>query len=191
MSLNLITPPAYYPLTVDEAKEHLRVTTTDEDSYIQSLIVMATEFVQNQTGRQLITATYELTFTEMNLCNNWVKIPKGKLQSIDSIKYIDAVGAEQTFSTSNYYVVGNDCGSVYFLSFPPYKANTPDAVKIRFTCGYGNGEDIPEVLKVGMKLLIGQFYKNREATSLNTVVELPIGLDRLISQYSLIRLGAE
>lgn len=183
MSLNIITAPAYQPLTVDEAKEHLRITSTDEDSYISSLVIMATEFIQNMTARQLITATYEMTLQTVPI-TNMVKLPKGKLQSVTSIKYLDKDSVEQTFT--DFYVLGNDPGTVYFNSTMSVEPLTADVIKIRFVCGYGSGEDVPEIIKVAMKLLIGQFYKNREATVSGSVINLPTGLDRLIEQYRMV-----
>lgn len=183
MKLTTITAAAYEPLTLAEEKEHLRVTSSDEDSYISSLIYMATEFVQNMTARKLITTTYELSFEELPE-DMIVTLPKGLVQSITSVKYTDVNAAEQTFS--DYYALGNDPCKVVFLSAPATKTDTADVIKIRWVSGYGAAEDVPEVLKVAMKLLVGQFYRNREATASSNIMALPIGLDRLIEQYRIM-----
>ena len=38
-------------VTLEEAKQHLRVDTNDDDAYIQGLIAAAEQFVQSTTGK--------------------------------------------------------------------------------------------------------------------------------------------
>lgn len=50
--------PAEEPVTLAEAKAHLRVSGTDEDAYIDALVKAARGRAESLTRRQLITATY-------------------------------------------------------------------------------------------------------------------------------------
>lgn len=60
-TFNLVTAPALSsPVTLDEAKNHLRVNVADDDALIQSHLEAATERVELETGRQLLTARREL-----------------------------------------------------------------------------------------------------------------------------------
>ena len=42
MPSTLVTAPSYYPISLAQAKDHLRVDHTDDDGYIQALIAAAT-----------------------------------------------------------------------------------------------------------------------------------------------------
>lgn len=56
----LKVPPAEEPVTLDEAKVHLRVDTNADDDYISGLIAVAREQVEVDTGRAMIKRTYQL-----------------------------------------------------------------------------------------------------------------------------------
>lgn len=58
-----ITPATVEPVTMTEAKEHLRVTHDEDDDLIERLITGAREFVEQQTGRALAAASYRYTGT--------------------------------------------------------------------------------------------------------------------------------
>lgn len=60
MPLQLVTPPAGEPVSLAEAKQHLRVDGDDDDLLIGSLIAAARQAAETQTGRQLITARWKL-----------------------------------------------------------------------------------------------------------------------------------
>ncbi|MCK9569543.1 head-tail connector protein [Candidatus Pacearchaeota archaeon] len=58
------TPPQDEPLEIEEAKTHLRIDSTDEDEYIQTLIISAREYCENFQNRAYITQTLELWLDE-------------------------------------------------------------------------------------------------------------------------------
>jgi hypothetical protein len=59
-ALNLVTAPTGPLLTLDEAKRHCRVEVDDDDGLIQSYLEASVERAELETGRQLLTATWEL-----------------------------------------------------------------------------------------------------------------------------------
>ena len=60
-SYQITTEPATEPLTLTEAKEHLRVDGTDEDTLITSIITVARKLCENYTNRAFITQTWTQT----------------------------------------------------------------------------------------------------------------------------------
>jgi uncharacterized phiE125 gp8 family phage protein len=169
----LITPAAEEPITLAEAKAHCRVDGTDEDTLISGLIVAAREYVEDMTGRALVTSTWDYyldRFPWSDACS-WsrhdIKLPKGKLQSVTSIKYTDSSGNQYTLDPSTYHALtAREPGAVrlaHGASWPPATLRSGEAVVIRFVAGYDNAAAVPQSLKNAMLLLIGWWYENREA----------------------------
>lgn len=58
-SLKVTSAPAVEPVTVAQAKRHLRVDWPDDDEYIADLISTAREWVESRTSRALITQSLQ------------------------------------------------------------------------------------------------------------------------------------
>lgn len=88
MRLKLITTPAAEPITLDEAKNHLKVDSADDNALISTLIKTARQLTERETKRALITQTWKLYLDESPA---EIYIPKPPLQSVESIKTISSV----------------------------------------------------------------------------------------------------
>ena len=56
----------------------------------------------------------------------------------------------------------------------------PNAVQFHFTAGYPDPAHVPSVCKTAIKLLVGQWYENREAAMSGSSTELTSGIQRLL-----------
>jgi len=172
-----LKPPAEEPLTLAEAKLHLRVDAdiTDDDSLISALIVTARQQAEHRTGRALVSQQWRLgldCFPDDSL-----ELPKPKLLSVESITYLDGDGVRQTISAADYEVITDELvGRIipaYGKSWPSCREH-PGSVRVDYTCGYGAAADVPQSIKAWMLLAIATWYENREAlTSGQPVAELP------------------
>lgn len=198
MALSLFAAPATEPVSLEEAKDHLRVTIGDDDALIDNLIVAAREHVETYTQRALITQTWDLkleTFCDPAYFDGAsVWLPKPPVSSITSITYVDLNGDSQTWSTDDW---DSDLPSgpkatkgriypVYGESYPSIRVQ-PNAVTIRFVCGYGTAGEVPASLKAGMLLLIGSWYQHREQVMVSQFagqfLELPGGYQALVTPF--------
>lgn len=190
-ALNLFAPPAEEPITLTEAKAHLRVDFTDDDGYITALITAARMITEERTNRALITQTwdYVLDCFPPNLI---IKLPKAKLQSVTSIDYTDMNGVTSTFDSANYIV---DADSVpgrislgYNKLWPTTILQPISAVNIRFVAGYGNAATVPQPLIQAMYYLISQWYEQREPVVLSRsqLMPVPLTFDLLIGPYRVV-----
>lgn len=190
--LRLVTAPAIEPLTITEAKAHLRVDATDEDAVIHGLIRTTRRLVETHTKRQLITATWDLYLDEFPDCGV-LKLPFGSLQSVSSVTYTDSSNAATTWSSSNYIVstagIVGRIVPVYGGTWPSFTPRPVDALVVRFVCGYGLGAgDVPEEIRHAMLLWLGHLYENREAVvgtpgvTINPHV-MPMGVEALLADY--------
>lgn len=184
MGLTLVTAPAIEPIDLGEAKAHLRVLSSDEDIYISSLIVVAREFAESFLDRALITQTWDYAIDAFPISSLPISIPRPKLQSVSSVKYIDTNGVEQTWGAANYRVLADgDRGRValaYNTTYPDIRSQL-NAVTVRFVAGYGLPADVPQSIKQAMLLLIGNYFERREATIAGTIIAVvPLAVENLL-----------
>ena len=174
-TLSLITAPASEPVTASEAKAHVRVDHTTEDTLITALITAARQGVEASTERQLISATWELwldAFPE----SGEIWLPKPPLVSVTSVKYYDSDGVLQTLATS-YYDVDAPAGPhaprgrvrlAYDQSWPTTRS-IANAVQVRYVAGWANAAAVPQELKQALLLRLGELYARREAGVAGTI----------------------
>jgi uncharacterized phiE125 gp8 family phage protein len=163
---------------------------TSEDDLLENLIVLAREYCEDFQNRAFITQTWEMSMPYFPC--GIIDIPKGNLQSIDSIKYKDADGVETTLAPTSYVVsdrgILGRVASAYGTVFPSFVPFPLDAVVIEFTCGYGDTAlDVPERVKYAMKVLITHWYDNRALlVSSSMKNEVPKSVNTLLSQERIV-----
>lgn len=171
MSLVRTVGPTTEPLTLSEAKAHLRVDHPSEDTLIAALVQAAREYVEAFTHRALITQTWKLTI-ERFPSGDYIELPKAPLISVGSVQYIDTAGAQQTLATSVYDADTTCTPGVVRLKYDQSWPSTRDvwnAVEITFDAGYGAASAVPEPIKSAIRLLVGHLYANRESTVSGTI----------------------
>ena len=178
MKTALVTAPTGEPLSVQEVKDHLRITHNDDPGYLGALITTARSYVENHCNRALITQTWDVFLDKFPTCYGYVRgdyfagmeirVPLPPLQSVTTLKYTDNDGVQQTWSSSNYTV---DIKGIIARIVPAYGVSwpitrvVPNAVEIRVVVGYGNASTVPQEIKQAMLLLISHWYENREAVT--------------------------
>ncbi len=202
MPMQLITPPAGEPVSLAEAKLHLRVDFDDDDSLIQVLISAARQAAETLTNRQLVTARWRMvldsfpgpslmgvpagqTFT---LPGHAVLLPKSPVASVVEIRYLDMAGVWQVMPAANYTV---DCACEPARITPVFRQIWPiplpqiGAVSVIFDAGYGDASAVPEGIKTWIKLRLGSLYVHREEVASMTrgrIDPLPF-IDGLLDPY--------
>ena len=165
MGLTVTTAATATPVSLAEAKAHLRVDTSDEDALVTALIQAATEYAQAYTSRRLMTTVFDYTLDSFP-STGVICLPEPPLQSVASVTYIDTNGDSQTWSSSLYTVKTDEIlGTIrpaYNEDFPSTRDEV-DAVTVSFTAGYADAASVPSTIKSAMLLLIGHLYENRES----------------------------
>lgn len=185
MRLKLATPPASEPVSLAEAKEQLRIDHSDEDGFITGLIEAARLYFEEAARRAFITQTWRLSLDEWPDDSDEIELPRPPLQSVTSVVYTDEDGNATTWSTDDYIVdTDSEPGRIVLASnknWPGVTLYPANPIQITFVAGYGNDStDVPATYRQGIKLLIGHWYENREATVEATVKKIPLAADSLI-----------
>jgi uncharacterized phiE125 gp8 family phage protein len=186
MSLIEITAPTVEPVSIAEAKEHLRIDHTRDDATIRAMITAARQYGENRTKRAWCTRTLELVLDEFE---DVIYLPRPPLQSVTSVKYIDAAGTQQTVDSGDYEV---DADHLPPRVFPVYGGAWPatrdevNAVRIRYDAGYTTS--IPQILKSWILSRVGTMYENRESLMVGQqVIEIPRPfVDALLDAFRVI-----
>lgn len=205
MPLQLITPAAQEPVSILEARQHLRVDFDDDDALISVLISAARQAAETLTGRQFITARWKLVLDSFpgpslmgvpagvpfTLPGHAILLPKGPVQSVVAINYLDMAGVLQTMPAANYAQdlfceparITPVFGQIWPIPLPQI-----GAVSVTFDAGYGAPEQVPEGIKSWIKLRVGSLYAHREdlaALSRGRIEPLPF-LDGLLDPYRMV-----
>lgn len=164
MPTKLITGPAAEPVTLVEAKAHMRVEHSADDTLISSMIAAARGDAEHRLGRALINQTWERV---EDAFSDTIELPYPPLASITSIKYIDGAGVEQTLA-GGAYTADTDTEPglvmpVYGTAWPSARVQ-PNAVRVRYVAGYGaDGTSVPAPIKSWILLRVAALYENRES----------------------------
>ena len=186
-ALVIATAPAAEPVTTSEAKLHMRVDHSTEDTYIAALIKLARADVERITNLALINQTWDWFLDDFPVSP--FKIPYYPLASITSIKWKNKIGTEATVTNTNYVVdIKSRPGRVKLISsysWPTDELYPLNAITIRFVAGFGaSGSYVPEKYRQAILLLVAHYYENREAVYASVggnVQMLPMGVTALLA----------
>jgi uncharacterized phiE125 gp8 family phage protein len=194
MALTLVTGPAGEPVSLGEAKGHLRVDISEDDALIGGLITAARMHVEQHLKRALMTQTWELVL-DCFPSSGGIRLPLPPLASVVSVKYTDVDGVEGTFAASNYLVdTDREPGLVRLKrssAWPAVELQEVGGVRVRYVAGYGNAGATPRPIRQAILLLVGSLYENREDTLVAqgvTVMALPFGVKALLMPYRILRM---
>ena len=186
MKLKIITPPTVEPLTLIEAKSHLRASGSDDDTLITRLITQAREWCEDFQGKKYITQTLEAYLDEF---------PTGSIefrdcspvQSITSIIYTDKGGIDTIIAATDYSLDGvsfvHKIDLAYGITWPTVELKPTNGIKITFVAGYGVATAVPESVKWAMVLhmkLLYDDYRPDERTKLEQARDALLGMNRVI-----------
>lgn len=174
--VDLVTPSAEEPLELAFVRDlHLRVANgAAEDLRIESWIRTARRQGEAFTGRAFQPRQrWHLVMNRFPSCV--IQLPRPPLIEVAEIAYYDEDNALQTVDEANYLVdapVGPYAkpGTVTPIStfeWPATYWRRPNAVTVKFDAGYLDTSvspeeaNVPEDLKDGMCLVIGELYKQR------------------------------
>lgn len=184
------TAPVSEPVTTAEAKTHMRVEISDDDTYIDTLVATARRFAEDYTNRSFINTTWDLALDAFPPSGGGtIILPKSPLSSVTSISYTDTNGDNQALAASVYTA---DTASEPPRIVEAYNQDWPstrdevNAVVVRFVAGYGSSDSsVPASIKHAIKLLAAHWYENREASVPNAagVVGLPMGIDSILRPF--------
>jgi len=196
VNYQITVEPAEEPITLAEAKEHLRVDFSDEDDYITALITTARKYCESYTNRVFITQTWR---QNIDYFPRVIQLKVNPIISLTSLKYYDTAENQQTITdNSNNFQkdFNSDVGSIHegLVNAFPSVGDTINPIEIITVCGYGAAADVPMNIKHAMKIMVSHLYENREGVNvvvggLAMQIELPNAVKHLLMPYRILTFG--
>jgi len=190
-SLNRATDPAVEPVSVSEAKAHLRVDIDDDDTYIGTLITAARQWAEAYLDRSLIYTQWEM---KLDMFPWEIEMPRPPMSqegttTAVSITYTlnESLGTA-TLSTSEYRVDRASTPGVartnYGGSWPSHLADQ-NSVTVTWWGGYGaSGSDVPAAIRHAILMHVAHLYERRLAADNVASNEVPFGVKALLDSQS-------
>jgi len=178
--LILVTAPTMEPVTLVEARLQCRVDAVGSpaasalDALLERYVSAAVAHLDGPfgyIGRALVTQTWDL---KLDSFPAEIVIPMPPLQSVDSLSYIDPDGETVTLSAESplIYQIVTDTRRrarivpAYGESWPTAR-DVPDAVTVRFTCGWRHDdspqEPVPESIRNALLLMVEDLFDGKES----------------------------
>lgn len=180
---SLLADSGEEPITLEQAKQHLRVYGVDDDAYITMLITAARQMAEGRLNRTIMPRELVATF------DSWghaLRLFKPPVLSIEAITYIDTEGVEQTLTAGFLTNLMAEPARVvldYGSAWPALQSRV-GAVTVRYRAGYESGT-VPYPIIQWMLLAIGTMFNNRE-TLINGVSSAALAggfVDALLQPY--------
>jgi len=159
----VFTPPADTPVSLADAKAHLRVDHDDEDSLIALMLGGAIDFIENYIGMSLITQTIEEKF---DYSGRDYRLSRHRATEVVSFYFVgpDSKAFNEMYDIDNLLISSGEGSALILLDDPPpvnYKVI--DKVRIRYKSGFGDTPaDVPASIRMAILIQLGSMYENRE-----------------------------
>lgn len=185
--IQISVAPAAEPVSLAEAKNHLRIDHSDDNAMIARLLGAARLQCEDEARRPFITRTY------VGKADGWpgdgrFELPWPPLVAVSSITYTDEDGVTSTFASSNYVVDSHSEPGRIVLKrasvWPGETLQEVNGVTVTWTAGYGpHAQHVPDRYRQAILLVVGHLYENRESVVVGqgiTLMALPQGVGDLL-----------
>jgi uncharacterized phiE125 gp8 family phage protein len=152
------------PISTAEAKKHLRVESSVDDTLIADKIIAAREWVEDYTG--LVLTQREITetlprFSSTSKLRAW---PVAQDQPA-TLTYRDASGVEQTISDAQIVARARPA-VIYPTPGSRWPSDVAGEIAVTFTAGYIDAASVPQKLKQAVLIMLTAFYEDRDGGDL-------------------------
>jgi uncharacterized phiE125 gp8 family phage protein len=210
VNTTITTDPSFEPVSTAQAKAHLRIFHSLDDTYIQastggstSVITTARMMIENYCGIAIPNTTFTSVYDSFpqntpvqgssnevyNGSGYEIALPRSPLVSVTSVQYVDTDGNTQTLSASTDYTVKsyNGIGRIQLLdgkTWPSLVSGGAGVVTVVYVAGHGStATAIPIALKHAILMQCSTLYDYRSTLAPGQQYEVPHTITALIAQY--------
>jgi len=192
MTAILKTGPAAEPVSLDEAKLHLRVDHDDEDTLIQSLLTAARLHLETLTNRAFISQSWTI------LRDRWpeshvLELPIGPVITVEEIRVCEDDDVIMTIEPTRYLAdTGSVPSRIAMRGFDrwPQPGRVLNGIEIDVVAGYGPAaSDVPQPLRQAILILAAHWYEHRDPVIMSGgTLPVPGGVEAIVGSFRAVRL---
>ena len=172
--LSTVEEPEFEPVSLEEAKNFLRLDSDIEDSLLAQLIKTARQVAEEYLSKSLITQTLQMQFDYY--APAMVNLMRGPVQEIVTVIMVAQDYTESTLSPSAYYLSAGKRQLVFDA------APMGQVIQVQYIAGYGDAADVPAPVKQGILQHIAAMYENRGQN------DLPAAVRSIYAPYRTVRI---
>lgn len=187
-SVRRLTQPAVEPVTLAEAKAHLRVDVSNDDALISAIIKAAREYCEEYCDRSFVYTQWQAK------ADQWpieFEVPRPPIATTGTftavtLTYEAIDGTTKTVAGADYRVDRDSTPgvvrNVYEGTWPSDALFDANAITLTFWAGYGaDGTAVPAAIRSAMLMMISHMYEHRTAVLTGTVSkEIEFGVKALL-----------
>jgi uncharacterized phiE125 gp8 family phage protein len=184
MSSILTTPPTVEPISLAEAKAHLRVTHTDDDTFISTLIITARRIIEQRYGLSFMQQGWSV-FLDRWPDNPMLTLPLYPVQSVTDVKIYGDDDVAATLDPAHYFLDAASRPSRLILRqgrIVPPPGRRANGIEVKLTAGFSS---VPQQVKQALLIIVADYYANRGDIENGT---LPLSALELLMPYREVRL---
>ena len=208
MGLRIITAPDVEPISLAEARAHLRSDAqydspldspleADDDALINDLITAAREWAEKFTGRTIAQAVLQYTLDAFpsgtTVEDRTIEIPGGPVRFLVSVGYSgieNEVNTDLEVAEADYqFDFTNSPARLAPVDAWPSARAVLNAIRVQYAAGYNVTGDspydfpLPRAIKQAMLLCIGHWYANTEDGAPVNIQEIHLGAKSMLRGY--------
>jgi uncharacterized phiE125 gp8 family phage protein len=185
-----VTQPTVEPVSLALAKTQCRVDTEADDAYIQSLIAVARQYIEDILDITICTTVWEARY---DLFPVWaIVLPRLPLQAGPiAVTYRNGDGTYGTLLSANSdfqvdpHVLPGRIYPQWARAWPPTRGDE-NSVTVRYTAGYGDdGQAAPPIVKHLILLLVAHWYDTRQIAVAGNMQSVPQSFETLLAAASM------
>lgn len=182
----LETAPAEEPVTLAEAKLFARIDVDDDDALVTALIPAARKTVEEQTGRALVTQTWD-AWLDCVPASDKFRLSYRPIQSVTHIKSFDDDDTEEEIGATDILFDGTNAEvAIKTTANSITSTRNFNAFNIQYVAGYGDADAVPDWAKLAIKQIVAHWYEHRESDQEESVKKVPFATQLILDQYKVV-----
>jgi uncharacterized phiE125 gp8 family phage protein len=191
MALVYRSGPTVEPLSLAEAKAHLRLETSADDALVASLMITSRLHIEAALGLALTAQDWTLVLDAWP-ATGVVNIPMRPVTAVTAVRVRASDGTPSVVPTATYVFEGAGLPPrlVPASGALPNPGRAAGGIEIDFTAGFGTtAGSVPEPIRQALKLLVAHWYEHRDPVEIgDPAMAIPPAVSALLKPYAVPRL---